>query len=161
MAVYLWFCDVTGSASFKVVREALDVAWSPGNAEKAGQPSVAELVPGDEEGELTLGSAVAQNAVACVAYALQVRQTGTAEPALWAARQLYEAGDAVVQQGAAVHTYAEDIDHEPPVQLMVRGIHAALDSATSPSPAGLLAAARADGETFLGFVVAAADSTAE
>lgn len=153
MAVLRWFCDMTGSASFNVVREALDTAWSPDHTGLApGQPEFAELVPGDEEGELALGSAVAQNAVACVAYAMQVRQTGAAEPAVWAARQLYEAADAVVQQGAAVQTYVEDIDEEQPVQLMVRGIHGALDSVINMSQAGLLAEAQADGEAFLGFV---------
>jgi hypothetical protein len=105
----------------------------------------------DEEGELALGSAVAQNAVACVAYAVQVRQTGAVEPAVWAGRQLYEAADAVVQQGAGVQSYVENIDQESPVQLMLRGIHVVLDSVTD-APAGLLAGAQADGEVFLGFV---------
>lgn len=154
MAVFRWFCDMTGSTSFKAVREALDAAWSADHTgSAAGQrKELAELMPHDEEGELALGSAVAQNAVACVAYAVQVRQTGAAEPAVWAGRQLYEAADAVVQQGAGVQSYAENIDQEPPVQLMVRGIHVALDSAIDVSPAGLLAEARADGEAFLGFV---------
>ena len=65
------------------------------------------------------------------------------------ARQLYEAADAVVQQGAAVQTYVEDIDQEP---LMVRGIYAALDAAGGVSPADLLASAPQDSEAFLGFV---------
>jgi len=153
MAAFRWFCDLTGSASFKVVREALDAAWSPDGAGRAVEAGdVTALVPGDEEGELSLASAVAQNAVACVAYALQVRQTGAVEAAVWAARQLYEAADAVVQQGAAVQAYVEDIDQEPPVQLMARGIYAALDTAASASAADLLARARQDGEAFLGFV---------
>lgn len=101
---------------------------------------------------MPLGSAVAQNAVACVAYALEVRQTGDVQKAVWAARQLYEAADSVVQQGSAVQTYVEDIDQEPPVGLMVRGIYAALDAADSVSSADLLASARQDGEAFLGFV---------
>jgi hypothetical protein len=153
MAVFRWFCDMTGSTSFKAVREALDAAWSPDpTVSGAGQRELAELMPDDEEGELALGYAVAQNAVACVAYAVAVRQTGAAEPAVWAARQLYEAADAVVQQGAGVQSYVDNIDQEPPVQLMARGIHVALDSAIDASPAGLLAEARADGEAFLGFV---------
>jgi hypothetical protein len=153
IAAFRWFCDLTGSASFKVVREALDAAWSPDSAGRVAEAvDIAALVPGDKEGELSLASAVAQNAVACVVYALEVRQTGAVETAAWAARQLYEAADAVVQQGAAVQAYVEDIDQEPPVQLMVRGIYAALEAAASASASDLLARARQDGEAFLGFV---------
>ena len=153
MAVFRWFCDMTGSTSFKAVRETLNAAWSADQSgSAAGQRELAELMPDDEEGELALGSAVAQNAVACVAYAVQVRRTGAADPAVWAGRQLYEAADAVVQQGAAVQSYIVNIDQEPPVQLMVRGIHLVLDSVITMSPASLLAEAQADGEAFLGFV---------
>jgi len=153
MAAFRWFCNMTGGASYKVVREALDSAWSPNDADPAaGERDIAALVPGDKEGELPLGSAVAQNAVASVAYALQARRTGDVQTAVWAARQLYEAADAVVQQGAAVQTYVEDIDQEPPVQLMVRGVYAALDAVGSVTSADLLASAWQDGEVFLGFV---------
>jgi hypothetical protein len=153
MAAFRWFCDLTGSASFEVVRGALDAAWSPGETGRgAGASEVTALLPGDKDGEMYLGSAVAQNAVACVAYALEARQTGEVQTAVWAARQLYEAADAVVQQGSAVHTYVEDTDQEPPVQLVVRGIYAALDAAGSVSPADLIASARNDGDTLLGFV---------
>jgi hypothetical protein len=61
------------------------------------------------------GAAVAQNAVAAVRYALEACLTGEVQPSVWAARQLYEAADAVVQQGAAVQTYVKDIDREQPV----------------------------------------------
>jgi len=153
MAAFRWFCDVTGSASFKVVREVLDAVWSPDEGDwVAREQDIAALVPRDEEGELFLGSAVAQNAVACVAYALQVRRTGAVRTAVWAARQLYDAADAVVQQGAAVQTYIEDVGEEAPVQLIVRGISAALEAAGTSSPADLRARARADGEVFLRFV---------
>lgn len=142
MASFRWFCDMSCSASFKAVREALDAAWSGSGAGwPAGASEVAALVPDDEEGEMALGSAVAQNVVACVAYALEVRQTGDVQKAVWAARQLYEAADSVVQQGSAVQTYVEDIDQEPPVLLIVRGIYAALYAADSVSPADLLASA--------------------
>lgn len=153
MAAFRWFCDLTGSMSFKAVREALDAAWFPGNATgTASAGDIAALVPGDEEGGLSLGAAVAQNAVACVAYVLEVRQTGAVEAAVWAARQLYEAADAAVQQEAAVQTYVKDIGQEPIVQMMTRGIYSVLDTATSAFPEDLLATAREDGVAFLGFV---------
>lgn len=105
-----------------------------------------------EDGDLALGSAVAQNTVASVAYALGVRQTGEVQKAVWAARQLYDAADSVVQQGSAVQTYVKDIDQEPPVRLMLGGIHAALDVADSASSADLLISARHDGDAFLSFL---------
>jgi hypothetical protein len=95
---------------------------------------------------------VTQNAVACVAYPLEARRTGEVQAAVWAAQQLYEAADSVVQQGVPAHSYVENVDQEPPVQLMVRGIQSILASASNTPPAYLRAAAQADGETFLGFV---------
>lgn len=153
MSAFRWFCERVGSPSYDFVREALNGAWSPGDPVRAtGEREVAELVPDDDDGDLALGSAVAQNAVACVAYALGVRQTGEVQKAVWAARQLYDAADSVVQQGSAVQTYVKDVDQEPPVQLMLGGIHAALDVAGSASSADLLVSARHDGDAFLGFV---------
>lgn len=153
MAAFRWFCDRAGSAGYKLVRAALDAAWSLHDAGgAAGELDIAALAPGDEEGDLAVGSAVAQNAVACVAYAVGVRQTGDVQQAVWAARQLYEAADSVVQQGSAIQTYVEDIDNEPPVRLMVRGIYAALDTVGSASREELLVSARHDGEALLGFM---------
>jgi hypothetical protein len=71
---------------------------------------------------------------------------------VWAGRQLYEAADAVVQQGAAVQSYVENIDRESPVVLMLRGLYLALDSVIDTSPEAIRAEARADGEAFLGYV---------
>lgn len=86
MSAFRWFCERVGSPSYDFVREALNGAWSPGDPVRAtGEREVAELVPDDDDGDLALGSAVAQNAVACVAYALGVRQTGEVQKAVWAA----------------------------------------------------------------------------
>jgi hypothetical protein len=160
MPAFRWFCDRKGSTDFGVVREALDAAWSSaGTSWSAGASEVAALVPDVEEGGMALASAVAQNAVACVAYALEASQAGDVQNAVWAARQLYEAADAVVQQGSAVNTYVEDIAREPPLQLVVQGIYAALDAAATLSSADLRASARQDGEAFLGFVDGSADGS--
>jgi Protein of unknown function (DUF416) len=87
IAAFRWFCDVTGSTTFKVVRRALDTAWSLWRARLGfGSADIAALLPDDEDGEMSVGSAVAQNAVARVAYALEVRQMGAVQPAVWAAR---------------------------------------------------------------------------
>lgn len=66
MAAFRWFCEMTSSASYKLVREALDAAWSPEDARRAAEKRDV-AAPGDEEGELSLGFAVAQNAVVSVA----------------------------------------------------------------------------------------------
>jgi Protein of unknown function (DUF416) len=156
MASFRWFCDLSGCAGLGAVRVALDAAWAgpgAGNVESGTASHIARLVPDDYAGELALGSAVAQNAVACVAYALEVRQTGQVQQAVWAARQVYEAADSVVQQGSAEQSYAEDIDREPPVRLMVRGIYSVLDAIhDGVSSTDLIFKARQDGDDFLAFV---------
>lgn len=154
MPALQWFCDAVGSVNYMVVREALDAAWSLDDAcWAAGQYDLGALLPCSEEGDLALASTVAMNAVACVVYALEVCKTGEVQKAVWAARQLYEAADSLVQQGSALHAYLEEIDQEPPVQLLVRGIYAALDAAHNVPSADLLVSARYDGEAFLGYMI--------
>jgi Protein of unknown function (DUF416) len=153
MPAYRWFCDITGSTSFGLVREALDAAWSADIPDKTvAVAQVTALMPREDEEETFPGSAIAQNAVACVAYALEARQNGDVQASAWAARQLYEAADVVVQQGSAVQTYIENIDLEAPVQLMLRGVYTVLDDVASMNRAALLARAREDGDAFLGYI---------
>jgi hypothetical protein len=59
------------------------------------------------------------------------------------------AADAVVQQGAAVQTYVEDIDREQPVAMMLAGIAAALDEVSGPGAADLRTRAEMGGAGFL------------
>jgi hypothetical protein len=92
--------------------------------------------------------AVAQNAVAAVAYALEAAELAQVQSAVWAARQLYEAADAVVQQASEAHTYIEDIEAHPAARLAVDGIVATLDSLESESVSSILDAARVDGRAF-------------
>jgi hypothetical protein len=156
MATYHWFCDVSGSGSYRTVREALDSAWTVDDVKPKGERDISALVTEDED-DPALGSAVAQNAVACVAYAVGVRENGDVQKAVWAARQLYEAADSVVQQGGAVQTYVEGIQGELPVRLMVDGIYAALSSVESSSQSDLIANARRDGDAFLNLIIGKSD----
>ena len=95
------------------------------------------------------GAAVAENAVAAVCYAMEVCLTGDVQASVWAARQLYEAADSVVQQGAAAQTYVADIDREQPVRMLLEGIEAALGGADSPDAGDLRVKAEEDGRRFL------------
>ena len=153
MPSFGWFCALAGTSDFNVVRAALDAAWTPGGAgARAATDDVLAAMPPNDEGELFLGSAVAQNAVAAVGYSLEVRDNGAVQAAVWAARQLYVAADTVVQQGAPAYSYVENIDQEQPVILMVQGIYSTLDSAGSRPLADLRADAQEDGDAFLRFV---------
>jgi uncharacterized protein YjaG (DUF416 family) len=152
MPAHRWFCQITGSSNFTVVREALDAAWSADVGRAVNVADVIAVMPRDDEMGLFRAWAIARNAVASVAYALEVRLKGDVQASVWAARQLYEAADTVVQQAAPAYTYIENIDQEEPVQLIVRGINSALDDAGNPVHASLIAKARKDGEAFLGFV---------
>src|SRR5438105_4030574 len=126
MPAYRWFCGRSRSSDLVEIREALDTAWSVSLPDSAPAPPeisrwrqrVEGLVPSDDEVEMSPGSAVAQNAVACVAYALRAWETADPQESAWSARQLYEAADVVVQQGAPTQTYIKDVDMEAPVQLM-------------------------------------------
>jgi hypothetical protein len=156
MATYQWFCDVSGSNSYRTVREVLDSAWTADDVKPKGERDLSALVP-EEEDDLALGSAVAQNAVACVEYAVGVRENGDVQKAVWAARQLYEAADSVVQQGAPVQTYVEEIQGELPVRLMVNGMYATLSNVESSPQSDLIASARQDGDAFLNLIIGNSD----
>jgi hypothetical protein len=153
MPTYSWFCDLTGSANFKSLREILNAAWHddiPDPSAKATETIA--LMPRDEEEGKFLVSAVAQNAVACVAYAIRARQRDEEQASVWAARQLYNSADTVVQQGSAIQRYIENIDLEAPVQLMLRGIYTALNEVAIASREDLFADAQEDGKAFLGYI---------
>jgi hypothetical protein len=158
MPAYRWFCDRTGLNDFAVVRNALDAAWSVERYQRRSTPpeisrwreQVEALIPSDDDEDAFPGSAVAQNAVACVAYALRTWETADPQEAVWSARQLYEAADVVVQQGAPIQTYVDEVDFEPPVQLMLQGVRSALEDDLNVDD--LLAAAEADGREFLRFL---------
>jgi capsular polysaccharide biosynthesis protein len=153
MSAYRWFCLVTGSDNYGLVREALNMAWTANAPEQIAEldsmrKKLIGAAPHAEDSRMFPGAAVAQNSVAGVCYAMEVRLIGDVQAAVWAARQLYEAADAVVQQGAAAQTYVVDIDREQPVRMMLEGIAAALSGASSPDAADLRINAGEDGEKF-------------
>jgi uncharacterized protein YjaG (DUF416 family) len=154
MPAYQWFCLATGSGSYDLVREALNLAWTANAPEQIAElgsmrKKVMGSAPDAEDPRMFPGAAVAQNAVAGVCYAMEVCRTGDVQASVWAARQLYEAADAVVQQGAAAQTYVTDIKREQPVRMMLEGIAEALGDASSPGAADLRVQAEEDGERFL------------
>jgi hypothetical protein len=153
MPVCRWFYDMTDSMNYVLVREALNAAWS---ADILHMPvevaQIAATIPCDNAGGPFPGSAIARNAIVCVAYAMEARQHDELQASVWAARQLYDAADVVVQQGSPTQEYVENIDLEAPVQLMLRGIYTTLDNVVQASRANLLANAQHDGEMFLSYV---------
>lgn len=154
MPAYQWFCLAAGPGNYDLVREALNIAWIADAPEQMAELSslqkrVIGAVPRVEDSQIFPGAAIAQNAVAGVCYAIEVRLTGDVQASVWAARQLYEAADTVVQQGAAAQTYLAEIDLEQPVRIMLEGIAAALGDASGTHAADLRVKAEEDGEKFL------------
>jgi hypothetical protein len=90
-----------------------------------------------------------QNAIAAVAYALRTVSSHDAQDVVWAARQLYEAADYIVQREAASQTYIENPEQEAPIQLVVRGLGSALDDLESVSVTQLRMRAQADGHALV------------
>lgn len=147
MPLYGWIA----SAEAAKVRAALDLAWSSSvSAEQAelAQQEVAELVPDEDDEDAPVDVALVQNAIAAVAYALRAVGSHDAQDVVWAARQLHEAADYIVQREAPNQTYIEGLE-EAPIQLVLRGLGSALEDLESASPAQLRTRAQADGDALL------------
>jgi len=148
MPLYEWIA----SAEAASVRSALDLAWSASvSAEQAEQAQleVEELVPDEDDEDAPVDVALVQNAIAGVAYALRAAGSHDAQDVVWAARQLYEAADYIVQREAPNQTYIEDLEQEAPIQLVLRGLGSALEDLERASPAQLRTRAQADGDALL------------
>lgn len=152
MPLYEWIAGAGGSAEAANIRSALDLAWSASaSAEQAEQAQleVEELLPDEDDEDAPVDVALVQNAVAAVAYALRTAGSYDARNTIWAARQLYEAADYIVQREAPSQTYIEDLEQEPPIQLVLRGLASSLQDLESASPTELRTRAQADGEALL------------
>lgn len=136
--LYRWFAVRTGQGQPSVLRSSLDLVWSldapgagsRGRVEEARRRSE-ELVPHDEDEDWSLTSPLAQNAAACVSYALRAWLSEDPQEAVWAARQLVEAADYIVQLGGPTHTYTDEAEGRSPVVLVQHGIESALAGAAS------------------------------
>lgn len=151
--MYEAFVKRTGQGDIELLRRALDFAWDVSGAteqplaEIAARGADAEsLVPSDDDEDWTAASPIAQNAAAAVAYALRAQLSGDPQDGVWAARQLYEAADFLVQLAEAEPTYVQAADDEEPIAVAVAGISAALDGLGMQSAREFKTSAREGGE---------------
>jgi uncharacterized protein YjaG (DUF416 family) len=153
MPLYEWIATATRSAEVASVRSALDLAWSgSASAEQAeqAQREVENLAPDEDDEDAPVDVALVQNAIAAVAYALRTAASHDVQNVIWAARQLYDAADYIVQREAPNQTYIEDLEQQAPVRLVLRGLASALEDLESSSLTKLRTRAEADGNALLG-----------
>jgi len=159
MPTLSWFWDKVDTGEFLVVRAALDAAWAGARSQEDPTEKLAslaeqveKLVPNDDDEDPFPGSAVAQNAVASVAYALRTWVRDDPQQVVWCARQLYDAADVIVQQRAPVQTYIEQVDEEEPVQMLLRGMRSDLQDLRSGDESQILDRSKSDGQIFLTYL---------
>lgn len=135
MATYEWFTTVADQGDASALRSALDLAWSVAASEAVSKPAIdtaretaESLVPDDQDHNWVILSPLAQNAAASVAYALRASLVDDPWEAVWAARQLHEAADYLVQLIAPEQTYESDLSSSP-MWIALGGIEASLSSA--------------------------------
>lgn len=133
---YEQFARTTSLGDLAALRSVVDTAWvlAKGEVVPFGtvdqQRLIAEsLVPSDEDEDWSPLRPLAQNAAAAAAYALRVWPAGRTQEAVWAARQLYEAADYIVQLEGAALSYSEVGDYDVPFLMAVDGIALALKHA--------------------------------
>lgn len=152
MPLYEWIVGVGRSAEAASIRLALDLAWSASaSAEQMeqAQREVEELVPDEDDEDVRVDVALVQNAITAVAYALGAAISRDAQEVIWAARQLYEAADYIVQREAPNQTYIENLEQEAPTQLVLRGLGSAFQDLESASLTELRTRAQVDGDALL------------
>lgn len=150
--LYRLFAERTGQGAEAELRDALDLAWNvlsadvPRSDVEGRQAGAEALVPHDDDADWSAWSPFAQNAAASVAYALRAWLSGDSQDAVWAARQVYEAADYLVQLDNPGVTYSENGEL---VEVVVSWIAAALSDCESAGVEVLRAAAAADGQTLV------------
>jgi len=152
MPLYEWIASAGDSDEAASIRSALDLVWSASaSAEQAerAQLEVEELVPDEDDEAAPADVALVQNAILAAAYALRTASSHDVQDVIWTARQLYEAADYIVQREAPNQTYTEDLEQEAPIQLVLRGLGAALQDLESGSITQLRTRAHADGDALL------------
>ncbi len=152
MPLYEWIAAASGGAAAASVRSALDLAWSASTSREQAEQAqleVEELVPDEDDEDAPVDVALVQNTIAAVAYALRTMGSHDAQDVVWAARQLYEAADYIVQREAPNQTYIADLEQEAPIQLVLRGLGSAVEDLESASLTQLRERAQADGDALL------------
>jgi uncharacterized protein YjaG (DUF416 family) len=155
MPTAAWLSATTNRGDPEVLRSALDVAWRfvagdslPASEIEEARQVAESLVPDDQDEDWTMLSPLLQNAAASVAYALRACLASDPRDAVWAARQVHEAADYLVQLTGSDHSYVDDPASEP-MLIAIRAIESALDMDGSESVVDLQSATTTDGEAFL------------
>lgn len=164
--LYELFAVQSSLGDVRALRSALDLAWCGGQlgarpgADAAASHRVAEsLVPPDGDGQWMALSPLAQNAAAAVAYALGAWISGDVQEGVWAARQVHEAADVLVQTASPRQEYAALAETDSAAVLLIEGIGSSLAACCSGESDGLRARAVADGERLLVLMRGEASST--
>ncbi len=130
---YEEFARSTGQGDPAMLRAVIDAAWSlaefealPRNDIERLRALAESLVPNDEDENWSTLSPLAQNAAASAAYALRTWLLEDPQQAVWAARQVFEAGDYLVQLAAPVQSYVATSNLDEPAALAIGGIALAL-----------------------------------
>lgn len=157
MPSYQWLCIVEKAVGYDVAREALDSGWAfiiTGQIVELDRlrKKVIAAIPRASGSREFLTSTIAQNAGACVAYALEACRIGDVQSSVWSARQLYEAADSIVQQRSALHEYVNDPRLEEPVYSVTREIFNTFDDLIDLDVSQLRLKSQKDGIGFLRFV---------
>nr|WP_237657265.1 DUF416 family protein [Agreia sp. COWG] len=133
---YEWFTRAGGRGDMKTVRSGIDDAWLLSSDTGEINPDVSKrreqllmLLPDDSDPDWVLMSPIAQNAVASVVYALNVLGAGDQNDPVWAARQVFEAADFIIQIQAGPLQYVDETSNVPVMRIALAGIEAALAGA--------------------------------
>ncbi len=145
--LYESFCRHTGSGDPERLREALDLAWNVGSPSissfdvQARLTTVEGLMP-DDGLVPSVWSPLGDHAATAVAYSLRLWLSGQTENGVWAARQLVEAADYLLQSAQPIHTYR---DNGEPMTFAIRAVSTALVAAATRTARELRGTAVADG----------------
>ena len=141
---YEEFAHVTSQGDPAALRSAIDAAWLLAESEVIPRNDIEHLrnlaeslVPNDDDEDWSTLSPLAQNAAASAAYALRTSLHEDPQEAVWAARQLFEAGDYLVQLGAPAQSYVATTGSDEPSSMAIGGIALALEHSGSRSVANV------------------------
>lgn len=147
--LYELFTARTGQGDPALLRDALDRAWAGESGATVGADvehlleAVEGLVPDDDQPDFSVWSPLAQHAAAAVAYALRLWLSGESQNGVWAARQLFEVADYVLQLDEPGNAY---VDEGEPVALALGAIESALAGIATGDRTVLRDAAVTDGQ---------------